>query len=176
MDTNTPKGPSPDSPLGRLLAAPMRPGELIWIGLRPIRRAELVNQTSAQLVAGTGIDGDHYATRRNGARQVTLIASEDIAAIASFLNRETLPPEILRRNLVTRGVNLTAFKGRRFRIGEALLEWSGECAPCSRMEENLGTGGYNAVRGRGGITARILTSGAVHIGAVISIEDKGRLT
>ena len=80
MDTKTPKGPSPDSPLGRLLAAPMRPGELIWIGLRPIRRAELVNQTSAQLVAGTGIDGDHYETWRNGARQVTLLASEDIAA------------------------------------------------------------------------------------------------
>nr|MCU0888230.1 MOSC domain-containing protein [Rubritepida sp.] len=97
-------------------------------------------------------------------RQVTLIAAEHLAAIAAFLGRAALPPELLRRNLVIEGVNLLALKGRRFRLGGALLEHSGECHPCSRMEEVLGVGGYNAVRGHGGITARVLAGGPIALG------------
>ncbi len=123
-----------------------------------------MSQSTARLVAGKGIEGDHYETSRDGPRQATLIASEDIQAIASFLGREMIAPELLRRNFVTRGVNTAALKGRRFRIGTALLEGSGDCAPCSQMEEALGTGGYNAVRGHGGITARIIERRVVTIG------------
>ncbi|MGL4396944.1 MAG: MOSC domain-containing protein [Hyphomicrobium sp.] len=168
----TGKGPAADTPLGKLLGAPIRAGELLWIGVRPQRRASLQPLARALLVAGRGIEGDHYETRRDGARQVTLIASEDIAAIASFLGQEAVPPELLRRNLVTRGMNILALKGRRFRIGAVLLEASGDCAPCSRMEEVFGVGGYNAVRGRGGITARILSSGAIHISdPIVRVDD-----
>jgi MOSC domain-containing protein YiiM len=78
-------------------------------------------------------------------------------------------PELLRSNLVTRGINLLALKDRRFRIGAALLEGSGECAPCSRMEETFGPGGYNAVRGHGGITARVIRGGTVRVGDPIEI-------
>jgi MOSC domain-containing protein YiiM len=164
--------PSPDSPLGRLLAGPMRPGELVWIGLRPARMAPMLAPVSARLVAGRGIEADRYTTSRNGARQVTLIAIEDLAAIAAFLGKPEISPELTRRNLVTRGVNLVALKDRRFRIGSVLLEGSGECAPCSRMEANLGPGGYNAMRGRGGITARILEGGEVRLGDAIERVDE----
>ena len=119
---------------------------------------------SAVLKAARGIEGDHFKTSRDGPRQVTLIASEGIAAIASYLGRDDIAPEILRRNLVVRGINLTALKGARFSIGGALLEHTGDCAPCRHMEAALGTGGYNAVRGHGGITARIIEGGTVHIG------------
>ena len=149
----------------------MRPGALIWIGVRPARHVILSPQTSAMLVAARGIEGDHYQTHRDGARQVTLIASEDLAAIASFLGAEQIAPDLLRRNLVTRGVNLVALKGRRFRIGDAVLEGSGDCAPCSRMEAILGPGGYNAVRGHGGITARIIEGGMVSVGDVVEIAS-----
>jgi len=71
---------------------------------------------------------------------VTLIAVEDLAAIAAFLGLAAVAPELLRRNMVTRGINLLAFKDRRFRIGTALLQTSGECAPCSRMEETARAG------------------------------------
>jgi MOSC domain-containing protein YiiM len=150
--------------MAELLASPMRPGLLKWIGLRPERRAPVMEVTEATLIAGRGIADDRYRTSSNGARQVTLIAEEDLAAIAAFLGRPSVDPALLRRNLVTAGINLAALKGRRFRIGEALLETSGECAPCSRMEEIFGPGGYNAVRGRGGITARIIQGGAISIG------------
>ena len=149
----------------------MRPGELAWIGLRPARMAPVLTPASARLIAARGIEADRYTTRNNGARQVTLIAIEDLAAIAAFLGKPEISPQLTRRNLVTRGVNLVALKDRRFRIGEVLLEGSGDCAPCSRMEQNLGPGGYNAMRGRGGITARILEGGEVRVGDKIERVD-----
>jgi MOSC domain-containing protein YiiM len=160
-----------DSPIGRLLAGPMRPGRLEWIGLRPARRAAILTPGAATLTAGRGVEGDHYDTQRNGPRQVTLVAAEDLAAIASFLGLREISPGLLRRNLVIRGINLLALKDRRFRVGSALLEGSGECAPCSRMEEALGPGGYNAVRGHGGITARVIEGGDVAIGDMVERVD-----
>jgi MOSC domain-containing protein YiiM len=154
---------NPSSSLAKLLDAPVRPGRLVWIGLRPARREPMQPVEEAKLETGRGLVGDRY-TKLGGGRQVTLIEAEALAAIASYLGLPEVPPDALRRNLVTQGINLQALKGRRFRIGEALLESSGECHPCSRMEEAFGTGGYNAVRGRGGITARVLEGGTIRIG------------
>jgi len=153
--------------MARLLDGPMAPGRLAWIGLRPARRAPIVVVETARLEPGRGLDGDRWAGAAGGARQVTLIAAAHLAAIADFLGRAAVPPELLRRNLVVSGLNLLALKGRRFRIGAALLEHSGECHPCSRMEEAFGPGGYNATRGHGGITARVVEGGAIHLGDAV---------
>jgi MOSC domain-containing protein YiiM len=142
----------------------MAPGELAWIGLRPARRASMIPVSAAKLAPGQGLEGDHYISSRNGPRQVTLIAAEDLGAIGQFLAGAGAQPEQLRRNLVTRGVNLLALKDRRFSIGAVILEGAGECAPCGRMEETLGPGGYNAVRGHGGILARVIEGGEVRLG------------
>jgi MOSC domain-containing protein YiiM len=152
-----------DSSLARLIEAPVRPGTVEWIGVRPARRAPIAVVNAAELVAGKGVAGDRFGNAR-GARQVTLIAAESLAAIASHLGRDAVAPDDLRRNIVVRGLNLVALKGRRFRIGSAVLEASGECHPCSRIEEALGVGGYNAVRGLGGITARVVAAGTVRVG------------
>jgi MOSC domain-containing protein YiiM len=162
---------APQSPLSRLLAGPMRPGRLEWIGVRPGRRIAAESRAAVNLTAGRGVDGDRYDTNRNGPRQVTLIAVEDVEAITAFLGLREITPALLRRNMVTRGINLLALKDRRFRVGVALLEGSGECAPCSRMEETFGPGGYSAVRGHGGITARVIEGGTVHIGDPVESAD-----
>jgi MOSC domain-containing protein YiiM len=149
----------------------MRPGRVEWIGVRPGRRVAAESLLSATLVAGHGVVGDRYKASLNGPRQVTLIASEDIAAITTFLGLTEVAPELLRRNIVTRGINLVALKDRQFRVGAALLEGSGDCAPCSRMEETFGPGGYNAVRGHGGITARVIDGGTVRVGDPVERAD-----
>ena len=151
------------SSLARLIAAPVRPGAVEWLGVRPARGAAMRVVDAVELVAGKGIVGDRYGNA-GGARQVTLVGAESLAAIASHLGRDAVAPEELRRNVVVRGINLAALKGRRFRIGAAILEASGECHPCSRIEANLGTGGYNAARGLGGITARVVAGGTVRVG------------
>jgi len=119
---------------------------------------------SVTAVAGQGLEGDHYRARGRGTRQVTLIQAEHLAVIGALLGRVAPAPEVLRRNLVVSGINLLALKGRRFQIGEAVLEGTGFAHPCSRMEEVLGAGGYNAMRGHGGLTARIVRSGRLALG------------
>ena len=89
-----------------------------------------------------------------------------------MLRRERIDPALVRRNIVVRGINLGSLKGKRFQIGTATLEYSGECHPCSRMEESLGFGGYNAMRGHGGITARVIAGGIIRTGdSVIAGDD-----
>jgi MOSC domain-containing protein YiiM len=122
-------------------------------------------------IAGQGIEGDRYHS--SGNRQVTLIQAEHLTVIASFLGNDHVDPSVLRRNIVVRGLNLLTLKSKKFRLGNAVLEYSGECHPCSRMEEILGPGGYNAMRGHGGILARILETGIVRVGdSVIPITDE----
>jgi MOSC domain-containing protein YiiM len=142
-------------------------GEVTWIGIRPLRRAPLEVKTEVRVSPEQGLLGDHYAGKYNTNRQVTLIQAEHLLAIASFLGLPNLEPGQLRRNVVVRGLNLLALKDKRFRIGEALLEMTGACHPCSRMEETLGPGGYNAVRGHGGITARVLEGGLIRVGDAV---------
>ncbi len=162
--------PNPNSTLAALLAAPMRPGTVTWIGLRPARREPLMAVDAAVVEPDGGLVGDHY--QGSGKRHVTLIQAEHLLAIASFLGREAVEPGLLRRNIVVAGINLLALKDKRFRIGAALLECTGECHPCSRMEEAFGPGGYNAVRGHGGITARVLEGGEIRLGDTIAVVDE----
>lgn len=150
------------SPLAGLMNARVRPGKVEWIGVRPKRRAPISVVEEAMLDTSHGLIGDRYSGR-SGERHVTLIARENVDAISAFLG-QNVAPEQLRRNIVVSGINLLALKSRRFRLGNAVLETTGECHPCSRMEEIFGEGGYNAVRGHGGITARVLEGGAVRIG------------
>ena len=79
------------------------------------------------------------------------------------LGKTVIPPDLLRRNIVVSGINLLALKHQQFQVGEILLETTGICAPCSRMEENLGAGGYNSMRGPGRITIKILQGGQTRL-------------
>ncbi|CAN5363413.1 MOSC domain-containing protein [soil metagenome] len=166
---------NPASPLARLLAGPIRPGRVTWIGVRPARKAPLMSLDSVEVSREVGLIGDHYSGRPGGKRMVTLIQAEDLSAIAGYLGREVTPGD-LRRNLVVSGINLRALKDRRFQVGEAVLEATDDCHPCSRMETILGPGGYNAVRGHGGITARVIEGGLVRAGDVVSVLPAAQLS
>jgi MOSC domain-containing protein YiiM len=153
-----------------LLATLPQTGHLQWIGLRPARRAPLVMVDAVEALADGGLAGDHRVAAAHGRRQVSLIQAEHLPAIAALCGRTTVPPAWLRRNLVVSGINLLALKDRRFTIGAVTLEGAGPCAPCSRMEEILGPGGYNAMRGHGGIVARVITGGVLRVGDAVAVE------
>ena len=152
---------SATSPLQKLLDTLPQQGNVCWIGIRPGRKKPVQAVESVEAITQKGLSGDHFSGSAGSKRQVTLIQQEHLQAIASFMHLKTVSPEMLRRNIVVSGVNLLALKDKKFWVGEALLEYTGECHPCSRMEETLGNGGYNAVRGHGGITARILNGGKI---------------
>ena len=159
-----------DSPLGQLMACLPRPGRVDWIGLRPARDVPMVRSTRVFATAGKGLQGDRYASG-SGKRGVTLIQAEHLPVIAALSAQDELDPARLRRNLVVSGLPIVALKGRRFRIGEVLLEGTGDCDPCSRMEAELGPGGYNAMRQHGGLCARVLEGGWITLGDdVVAVE------
>ena len=153
--------------LAELLALLPRAGRLEWIGLRPARRLPLVAVDVAPADTAQGLRGDHAGGSAGGKRQVTLIQAEHLPVIAALCGRQTLPPEGLRRNLLVSGINLLALKDRCFSVGGVLFEGSGLCQPCSRMEASLGSGGYNAMRGHGGITARVQQGGVLRVGDAV---------
>lgn len=139
-------------------------GRLRWIGIRPTHRATLETAKSIELITNHGLSGDHRALKKGSRRQVTLLQFEYLDVIAHLMGKKQIQPELLRRNLLISGINLYTLRKQTFSIGSTILEGTGHCHPCSRMEDNLGEGGYNAVRGHGGITARILQGGIITLG------------
>lgn len=146
-------------------------GTVRWIGLRPERRQPLMEVESAEVNTETGFSADHYKGT-SGKRHVTLIQAEHLDAVAGMLGKEEVSPQLTRRNIVVAGINLLAFANRRFRIGTAILEMTGPCEPCTRMEENLGPGGYNAMRGHGGICARVIGGGVIRVGDAVRLMEE----
>ena len=161
-----------NSELHPLMQTHRQDGQVAWIGIRSERKSPLRVVSEVVAERDEGLRGDHYSNR-GGRRQVTLIQGEHLDAVASILGVDSIDPVLTRRNIVVRGINLAALKDRSFRIGEAVFEYAGECHPCSRMEANLGPGGYNAMRGHGGILARVLQAGTIQTGASVSaIESR----
>lgn len=146
-------------------------GKLEFIGLRSERRGDVVSVDTTRAIEGLGLEGDHRTRNKDNKkvnlrakRQVTLLQAEHLPVVRAVAGLDRVEPEQLRRNLVVSGINLLALKDRTFYVGEVLLEGTGPCHPCTRMEEALGPGGLNAVRGHGGITARILRGGELRLG------------
>ena len=147
-----------------------RPGRVEWIGIRPERRREIEVVDSIEISAEKGILGDHYSGQ-SGNRHVTLIQAEHLPVVAALTNRTALDPALLRRNIVVSGLNLLALKDHHIQIGNTILQITGQCHPCSKMETALGPGGYNAMRGHGGLTAKVIQGGVIRIGDTVSIAS-----
>ena len=151
-------------------------GRVEAIVLRPERRrpAHFVREVQAE--PGLGLIGDRRSvTLRVGLevrkRELTMFQSEHLSVVAGWCGLESLEATRLRRNLVISGINLLAMRSPfpdvrlEWQLGEDVcLEVTGSCDPCSRMESELGSGGYNALRGHGGVTARLLVGGTIRVG------------
>lgn len=145
--------------------------ETIIVRGSPRQPARTVESTVA--LVGVGLADDRLGQRGEAelsTRQVTLIQAEHMPVIAQLARVSQVDPVGLRRNLVVSGINLLALKNAKLSVGGAVLEIVGPCQPCSRMEESIGPGGYAAMRGHGGMTARVLVGGPINVGDVVRAE------
>jgi len=126
-------------------------------------------QDSALLIAGTGIAGDRYATGRGhysefpDVREVTLIETETLEALARDHGHVLLPEEH-RRNLTTEAVPLNHLVGRRFFVGETLLEGGRLNTPCRYLDLVTGKAACDLLTHRSGLNARIIEGGTIRPG------------
>lgn len=149
--------------LADLQASYARPGRIEAVFLRPARKAAM-QQVESVRVTEAGLVGDRA---RAGKRAVTLIQAEHLQVIATLAGLDAIDPSELRRNIIVSGLNISAFRGVRIRLGTAELELTVPCHPCSRMESVLGPGGYTAMRGHGGMCASVLVPGEIGVGDAV---------
>jgi len=132
-----------------------------------------VSVDSARLVAGQGLEGDRYflgkgsfSHWRGTGRALTLVEAEALEDVG-------LSFAAARRNVVTRGVDLNALVGVRFRVGEVECLGRRLCEPCRHLERLEGDGLMRSLAGRGGLRADVLGEGLVTVGDPVVVLDPG---
>jgi len=161
-------------------------GRVEAILLRPARLAPMASVSEVVAEPGRGLIGDRRSVAlRTGElaqkREVTIFQAEHLPVVAAWLGLPSVNPIRLRRNLVVSGINLLSMRSLfadvrlKWQFGEeVILEVTGSCHPCSRMESELGEGGYNAMRGHGGVTARVLVGGTIRVTDLVRLRPSER--
>ncbi len=122
--------------------------------------------------AGRGLEGNRYYWDDGSAppgHAVTLIASEAVEAAASE-GDVSVEPAATRRNVLTRGIDVNALVGKRFRIGSVECEGVELCEPCQTLEAMTRPGVIKAFVHRGGLNADILTDGEISVGDPVTVD------
>lgn len=131
--------------------------------------AAMVKIEEVQNIEGRGIEGDRYCegtgywTGLDYVCEITLISAEDLDYIEKELGVRVKSGEH-RRNIVTRGISLDDLRGKRFRVGEAVLEYDRPRPPCRHLQDLTEPGMTRALRDRGGICARVVKAGRIRAG------------
>jgi MOSC domain-containing protein YiiM len=135
---------------------------VVFLQLGPERQGPMVPSASLTLLEGLGVEGDHHAKPRSS-RQVLLMAEENCDAFA-------LAPGQVRENIVTRGIDLQALApGTRLEIGDAALEITKDCEPCSFID-GLRPGLRERMLGRRGMLSRVVRSGKIRVGDSVALH------
>ena len=147
-------------------------GEVIAIHIAPAAGAPMEQVAAAEAIASEGLVGDRYrdgigfystTPTDPGARELTLIAEEALAAVLAE-SGISLSPDEHRRNITTGGIALEPLLGQRFRIGEVICEGVRLCPPCTHLEDITGKAVMKPLVHRGGIRARIVGGGWIRVG------------
>jgi MOSC domain-containing protein YiiM len=130
----------------------------------------------AAIGLGTGVAGDFRGAIKpggKGKRQVTAMMRADWDAAMGDLGHPPVVWSDRRVNLLVDGIALPREAGALLRIGSALFEITGECDPCSRMEEVArGLKAALTPDWRGGRIMRVIGAGEIAVGDPVAIEDQ----
>ena len=145
------------------------------IYITPEGSAAMQRVEEVRTIEGCGIEGDRYCEGTGfwmpygDVCEVTLIESEDLDYIQNELGISVNNGEH-RRNVVTSGIRLGDLRRKRFRIGEAVLEYDRPRPPCKHVQDLSEPGMTRALKGRGGICARVVEAGRIRVRDVIEVE------
>ena len=141
----------------------MSDGAIVSIQLCVGHREPMRSVESAEMTAGFGIEGDRHAVRRGArtARQVLLMDEETLGKFG-------LERGQVRENVTTSGIALHALApGSRVSLGDsAVVEITGYCTPCARMDE-IRDGLQAALREQRGMLATVVSGGTVAVGDAV---------
>ena len=138
------------------------PATVIALHLCCGSRAPLVSVPRVNAVLESGLEGDRHA-RPQSRRQVLMVEQE-------VLDEFGLDPGAIREQVTVRGLDLGRLVfGARIRVGGALLEVAGPCAPCARMDE-VKPGLQQALVGRRGRFVRVIEAGSFAVGDALQVE------
>lgn len=129
----------------------------------PPGHSPMVEKREIQCRAGRGIVGDRYFDYKpNYKGQITFFSAEVFESLLDRLNldRQTHPARV-RRNVITRGIDLNELIGETFTIQGISFQGSEECSPCFWMDQALKEGAHEALKGVGGLRARIRSDGVL---------------
>jgi MOSC domain-containing protein YiiM len=158
-----------------------KPAVTSWQGvvrfLHKTPRAFLPMRTfpEIELIAGRGIDGDRYligqetgfySHKPEEGRQITLFEIETLEALKRDHGIDMLPEEH-RRNVTVEGVPLNHLVGRRFRLGETIVEATRLSTPCRHIEEILGKPVFDPMINRSGLNCKIIVGGTLRVGDTV---------
>jgi MOSC domain-containing protein YiiM len=130
-------------------------------------RHSVVEAAELHCVAGRGIEGDRFFDHRdNFEGQITFFADEVYQSLCERFDLRDKPPSVFRRNAITQGVDLAQWVGVEFEIGGVRFFGTEECRPCYWMDQAFCPGAETALRGRGGLRARILSDGVLRVKAL----------
>jgi len=129
-------------------------------GEHPIEEVEEI-----ECVVGRGIRGDRFFDYKSDYKgQITFFSIEVFAEVCRAVGTGAKSPGAARRNVITEGVDLNTLIGQRFTVQGVEFEGVCECSPCYWMDRAIAPGAEEALKGRGGLRARILTSGMLRAG------------
>ncbi len=154
-------------------------GQVAAIAISPQATGVMRQVAHARTVAGRGLEGDRYAAKAGTFTPADATAhGYDLTLIeAEVLDDLVLPDEgelayvEARRNLVTRGIDLNALVGRRFRVGDVECLGQRLCEPCSHLERLTAKGILRGLIHKGGLRADVLTDGRIKQGDPIETID-----
>ena len=117
-----------------------------------------------ECVAGHGVAGDRFFDYGDNYKgQITFFSSEVFDDVSRRLGVPVSSPGVARRNVVTAGIDLNFLIGRTFAVQGVEFEGVCECKPCYWMDSAIAPGAEKALHGRGGLRARILSSGRLRV-------------
>ena len=151
-------------------------GRVVALMTAPVAAADAVARKAVNARPG-GIDGDRYQDQtgtfstnpRRVGQDITLVEAEALAELSS--RGVTLAPEQARRNVVTKGIDLDALIGKRFRVGEVICFGQRRCEPCAHLERLTEPGTLRGLVHRGGLRADILQAGTITVGDTIHLDS-----